>query len=100
MAAESLQLGADEAFLGQKRDDLVPEEMWIHPLLNPCGQGVGVNNLTDVDNAFAYSSGCVRRTNSETGPQSRPPFHRISLESSIIGSLAGIKLTLTNQSRC
>jgi hypothetical protein len=29
VAAESLQLGADDAFLGQKRDELVPEEMRI-----------------------------------------------------------------------
>jgi hypothetical protein len=47
MAAESRRLGANEAFLGQKRDDLVPEEMWLHPFLNPRGQGVGVNHVAD-----------------------------------------------------
>jgi len=47
MAAESLQLGANDASLGQTRHDLMPEEMWIHPVLNPRCQGVGVNNLAD-----------------------------------------------------
>jgi hypothetical protein len=47
MAAESRRLGADEAFLGQTRDELVPEEMRLHPSLNLCGQGVGVNHVAD-----------------------------------------------------
>src|SRR5829696_4072934 len=47
MAAEELQFRANETFLGQKRDDLMPEEMRIHPFLNPRGQGVFMNNLAD-----------------------------------------------------
>jgi hypothetical protein len=47
MAAESLQLWADDAFLGQKRDGLVPELTAIHLFLNLNCHGLRVIHLTD-----------------------------------------------------
>jgi hypothetical protein len=47
MAAEQLQLGADDAPLGKERDDLVPEEVGIDPLPNPRCLGILMNDLTD-----------------------------------------------------
>ena len=47
MAADQLELGADDAFLGQKCNDLMPEEVRVDAFLNPCCQGVLMNDLTD-----------------------------------------------------
>ena len=47
MAAEQLELRTDDPVLGQIGDELVPEEMRIDPLRNPCGAGVLFDDLSN-----------------------------------------------------
>jgi hypothetical protein len=53
MAAKQLQLGADDALLCEERDDLVPEDVGIDSLPNPCCLGLLMNDL-------AYAAARVR----------------------------------------
>src|SRR5215218_5302214 len=47
MTAEQLEFRTDDALLGQIGDELVPEQMWVHPLLDASGPGVLCHDLPD-----------------------------------------------------